>query len=43
LCFVPLLEPGRKRRRRPTARLTFWLWIVAGWLLVLIVAGALLR
>jgi hypothetical protein len=40
---VPILEPGRKRRRPPAPRLTVALWVLAGWLLVLIVVGAVIR
>jgi hypothetical protein len=40
---MPRREPGRKRTSLPRSGLTFWLWVAAGWLLVLIVAGALLR
>ena len=37
---VRLLEPGRKRRGRPTS---FWLWSVAGLFAVVVVLGLVLR
>jgi hypothetical protein len=37
---VRLLEPGRKRRGRPTS---FWLWTLAGAFTVLLVLGLVLR
>jgi hypothetical protein len=37
---VRLLEPGRKRRGRPTS---FWLWTLAGVFTVLLVLGLVLR
>jgi hypothetical protein len=40
---MPLLQPGRTRRRARHTTLTFWLWIAAGWLIVTITAVALLR
>jgi hypothetical protein len=37
---VRILEPGRKRRGKPTA---FWLWSLVGVLAVLVVLGLALR
>lgn len=37
---VRLLEPGRKRRGRPTS---FWLWTMVGVFTVLLVLGLVLR
>ena len=40
--FVPLTEPRRKRRPAQPASLTLWLWIAAGWLLVVLVVVAVI-
>jgi hypothetical protein len=40
---MPVLKPGRKRRRPPHTNLTFWLWVTVGSLLALVIVGILIR